>query len=149
MARTPSQGFVDVPPPPLENPLHVDARSLLLMALFVAGCASDGPRPIDPAVDLFSPSGTRRSHAIQQVARSGDTDYVPQLISMLDDGDETVRLQAHAALRELTPYDTGYVPFAERAERARHMQQWEQLWAERASPSVAEPVVQVPAERQP
>ena len=103
--------------------------SLLVVCLVLAGCASDGTRPVDPDVDLYAPSGTRRAQAVQLVAASGDTSYVPELIALLDDRDETVRLQAHAALKAMTGHDTGYLPFAGRAERAEHVARWRAWWS--------------------
>ena len=105
---------------------------LLLAVALLAGCASGGTRPVDPDVDLYSPSGTRRAQAVQLVADSGDRSYVPELIGLLDDRDETVRLQAHAALKEMTGHDTGYEPFADRATRAGHVEQWRAWWADQA-----------------
>ncbi len=106
--------------------------SLLLMVALLAGCASDGTRPVDPDVDLYSPNGNRRAQAVQLVVASGDEAYVPELIALLDDRDETVRLQAHAALKEMTGHDTGYLPFADRAARSEHVEQWKAWWAGRA-----------------
>ena len=112
------------------RPLLLAGAMLLVSA--AGGCASDeGPRPIDPAVDLHSPSGTRRAQAVQLVGQAGDHAYVPELIEMLDDRDETVRLQAHATLKALTGHDTGYRPFEDRAQRAEHVLAWQAWWAER------------------
>lgn len=100
----------------------------LLLCVLLVGCASEGTPPVQPDVDLYSPSGTRRAQAVQIVAASGDTSYVPELIGMLDDQDETVRMQAHAALKEMTGHDTGYLPFESRAERAEHVREWQDWW---------------------
>lgn len=111
---------------------------LLLWCLLVAGCASEGPPAVQPDVDLYSPSGTRRSQAVQMVATSGDTSYVPELIAMLDDRDETVRLQAHAALKEMTGHDTGYRPYEGQIERAEHVRAWQAWWASQQDATVSE-----------
>ncbi len=108
---------------------------ILLIGVSLLGCASEGTRPIDPSVDLSSPDGTRRAWAVQAVGGLGDPRYVPELIPMLDDDDETIRLQAHAVLKELTDFDTGYLPFADRAERSAHVQRWEAWWAEQSAGS--------------
>ncbi|MDA1193790.1 MAG: hypothetical protein O2894_01260 [Planctomycetota bacterium] len=110
---------------------------LLLLFLGLAACASDGPRPIDPTVDLYSPSGARRAQAVQAVAAQGDRRLVPELIPLLDDRDETVRLQTHAALKELTGHDTGYAPYEGRAERGEHVRAWEAWWADQGAPTEA------------
>lgn len=102
---------------------------LLLTCVLLAGCASDGTRPVEPGVDLYNPSGTRRAQAVQMVAASGDTAYVPELIALLDDRDETVRMQAHAALKQMTGHDTGYLPYEDRTARAEHVEQWRAWWA--------------------
>jgi HEAT repeat protein len=100
-----------------------------LACLVLGACASDHERPIDPARDLYAPSGSRRARAIQAVAAARETGYVPELIDLLDDPDATVRLQAGATLRELTGHDTGYRPFMPRAERETQMQAWRAWWA--------------------
>ncbi len=102
--------------------------TLVLLSLLLAGCASDDTRPVDPDVDIYAPSGTRRAQAVQMVAAAGDASYVPELIALLDDRDETVRLQAHATLKEMTGHDTGYAPYMERAERAEHVARWRSWW---------------------
>lgn len=102
---------------------------VLLASACSPGCASDdGPRPIEPAVDLHSPSGTRRAQAVQLVAAEGARDHVPTLIELLDDRDATVRMQAHAALQEMTGHDTGYRPFEGRTARAAHVARWQAWW---------------------
>lgn len=111
---------------------------LLAAWALLAGCASDAPRPVDPDVDLYSASGTRRSQAVQLVEASGDQAYVPELIAMLDDEDEAVRMQAHAALRAMTGHDTGYLPFEGRVERAEHIRRWQSWWAARAAGGAGE-----------
>jgi HEAT repeat protein len=79
-------------------------------------------------MDLHDPSGTRRAEAIQAVLRSGDRSQVSTLIEMLDDPDGTVRLQAGAALHDLTGHDTGYRPYLSRAERRKHVEAWRAWW---------------------
>lgn len=108
--------------------LRAAAAGLLAAGLFAAGCSSSGPRPIDPSVDLHDPSGTRRAQAVQVVAAGRDLRHVEELIVLLDDPDETVRLQAGAALRSLTGHDTGYRPFLPRAERQAHVESWQAWW---------------------
>jgi HEAT repeat protein len=124
----------------LENPSIVRLSFPLLICALLLGCASEGTRPIDPSVDLSSPDGTRRAHAVQAAGASGDQRYVPELIPMLDDDDETIRLQVSAVLKELTEFDTGYEPFADRAVRSAHVQRWEAWWAEKSEASASTPV---------
>jgi len=108
----------------------------LLLALgagcvLLVGCAgTEAERPVEPAYDLHHPDGVRRARAVQDVAARGDRRWVPDLIELLDDADETVRLQAGAALRQLTGHDTGYAPFLSRAERREHIARWRAWWAE-------------------
>ncbi|MDJ0520747.1 MAG: HEAT repeat domain-containing protein [Planctomycetota bacterium] len=95
------------------------------LLLLLAACAStDTPRPVQPELDLHHPDALRRTLAIQDVAARGDRRWLPDLIELLDDRDETVRLQAGAALRELTGEDVGYQAFAPAAERRAAQEAW-------------------------
>ena len=116
------------------------ARRLLtaagaLLAALAAGCANDRPRPLEPSDDLFDPNPTRRVQAVAEVRRTGATDHVPTLIELLDDEDESVRLMAGTALRDLTGRDSGYRPYATPAERRLQVEEWRRWWA--AQPAAA------------
>lgn len=104
------------------TPLRAAAPALLLLLL--GACASTDTRPVQPEFDLHHPDAVRRTLAIHDVAARGDRRWLPDLIELLDDGDDTVRLQAGAALREMTGHDVGYQPFAEAAERRAAMDAW-------------------------
>jgi hypothetical protein len=98
------------------------------LLLLVTACAStDTPRPVQPEFDLHHPDALRRTLAIQDVAARGDRRWLPDLVELLDDRDETVRLQAGAALREMTGKDVGYQAFAAPAERRAAQAAWRAL----------------------
>lgn len=95
------------------------------LLLLLAACAStDTPRPVQPEFDLHHPDALRRTLAIQDVAARGDRRWLPDLVELLDDRDETVRLQAGAALREMTGEDVGYQAFADQAARRAAQAAW-------------------------
>jgi HEAT repeat protein len=104
----------------------------LLLGVLLAACANDRPRPIQPVHDLHDPSSTRRVQAVAEVRRLEAREHVPALIELLDDEDETVRLMAGTALKDLTGHDTGYRPHADAAERRRQVEEWRAWWAGRA-----------------
>jgi hypothetical protein len=56
---------------------------------------------------------------------------VPSLISRLDDPDPVVRLSAHEELKRRSGKDFGYVPWADRSERAGAVVRWRAWWNER------------------
>ena len=70
-----------------------------------------------------------RSLAVQQVANEGDMRYVPDLIELLDDRDESVRLVASGALTQMTRRESDYKAFAPRASRLEAMDAW-RAWYE-------------------
>jgi HEAT repeat protein len=96
-----------------------------VVLLLLAACAStDAPRPVRPEFDLHHPDALRRTLAIQDVAARGDRRWLPDLVELLDDDDATVRLQAGAALKELSGHDVGYQAYASRSERLGAMAAW-------------------------
>jgi HEAT repeat protein len=108
-------------------------RLAVVLLGVAAGCGAEpSPRPVRPEFDLHHPSGTIRLHAIAQVAARRETSQVPALIERLDDEDPAVRLQAAAALREITGHDTGYEAYFSPAERQRHVGLWRAWWAARS-----------------
>ncbi len=114
------------------------APCLVLLLLATAACASnDRPRSIKPEYDLHDPDPMIRMQAIHAVSRSGDRTQVPQLIEMLDDQDEAVRMVAIGTLRELTDYDSDYKAYAPRTERRAQVQQWRDWYAARDVPRIA------------
>jgi hypothetical protein len=97
----------------------------LLLLLAVSGCASDQPvRAIQPEFDLHDPDPRIRMRAVEAVAGKRDAQYVPDLIEMLDDEDEAVRVVAIGALRDLTGHDTGYVAYASPRELQDQVRAW-------------------------
>jgi len=69
----------------------------------------------------------RRASAIA-CAMQEDKAYVPDLIRLLSDPEQTVERAAVAALRELTGQNFGPAPSASRAERAKAVAAWEAWW---------------------
>ena len=144
-----SHGFVDWPGRAPQNPrdwwklwwgrMLRKARSLAAFSLRaavgglllqLAACAStDAPRPVQPEFDLHHPDALRRTLAIHDVAAHGDRRWLPDLVELLDDTDATVRLQAGAALKEMTGHDVGYQAFAGPEERRVAMAAW-RAWLE-------------------
>jgi len=95
------------------------------LAILLAACAStDTPRPVQPEFDLHHPDALRRTLAVQDVAARADRRWLPDLVELLDDDDATVRLQAGAALREMTGHDVGYQAFAGSEARHEAMAAW-------------------------
>lgn len=110
----------------LPGPLCAAHGAMAGLALLLA-CACAGterPRAIQPEYDLHDPDPTVRMQAVEAVARSGDRRMVPQVIEMLDDRDEAVRMVAIGALRAMTDFDSDYKAFAPQAERRAQVQQW-------------------------
>lgn len=106
--------------------------AFLALALVLAACASDGgSAPLRPEFDLRHPDAGRRTDAVQEVVRLRDLRYVPDLIEMLDDRDETVRLVAGSALRDLTGRESGYRAFAPAEERRAQVLDWRHWYATR------------------
>lgn len=98
------------------------------LALALVGCSSEAPRPVRPEYDLRDPGAARRLTAVSAVERDRDRAQVPVLIELLDDDDESVRMAAGGALKDLTGHDTGYRAFAPPAERRRQVQAWRAWW---------------------
>jgi hypothetical protein len=98
-----------------------------LLLLLTACASTDTPRPVQPEFDLHHPDSVRRTLAIHDVAARADRRWLPDLVELLDDPDGTVRLQAGAALRELTGEDVGYQAFAAPAERRAAQAAWRAL----------------------
>jgi HEAT repeat protein len=97
----------------------------LALLLALAACASDGvPPPVRPEFDLGHPDAQRRTDAIQEVVRKQDRRFLPELIELLDDPDDAVRLVAGGALRDLTGRDTGYRAYAPPEERRAQVLEW-------------------------
>jgi hypothetical protein len=110
---------------------------LALLLWVLAGCAgSDVQRPVDPAFDLHHPDAVRRTLAVQDVARRGDHRWLPDLVELLEDPDDTVRLQAGAALRAMTGHDAGYRAFDGPVERRAAVQAW-RAWLAGRQPGAA------------
>lgn len=116
-------------------PLQPFAGALLVAGLgagLVLGCGSTPtPRPIQPGRDLHSPDPSLRALAVQDLASRGDHGYVPDMIELLDDRDEAVRLVAGGALTSLTGRESSYRAFAPRAERLEEMDAW-RTWYEQS-----------------
>jgi HEAT repeat protein len=103
------------------------------VAAALGGCGSTpSDAPIDPAFDLHHPSATRRVKAASVVGATRDARFVPDLILLLDDEDEGVRLAAGNALRETTGRDTGYRASDSPTERAAAVVAWRAWWASQA-----------------
>ena len=103
---------------------------LVVLLPWLGACGSTPkPRPIEPGVDLHHPDPGRRALAVQQVAAAGDRSRVPDLIELLDDRDESVRLVAGGALTDLTGRAGSYEAFAPRAERLEAMAAWRAWYA--------------------
>lgn len=109
-------------------------RLAIPLALLLSACANDRPRPLRPAEDLFDPNPGRRVQAVAEVRRLGAQEHVAALIEMLDDEDETVRLVAGTALRDLTGR-AGPVPaYGTPQERRRAVEDWRRWASERPAP---------------
>jgi HEAT repeat protein len=124
--------------------------ALALVSLLGSACASERPRPIQPADDLHDPNPSVRSQAASEVARRGDQRLIPELIELLDDEDGAVRLVAGQALRELTGRDSGYRAYAPEPELRRQVEDWRAWWASRPAsraPAAAPPAPLVPGSR--
>ena len=108
--------------------------ALLLTGLLTAGCGSTPkPRPIKPSTDLHHPDPSLRALAVQDLATRGDRSYLADMIELLDDRDESVRLVASGALTSLTGRESGYQAFAPRAERLAERDAWRAWYEQDAS----------------
>jgi hypothetical protein len=63
---------------------------------------------------------------------------VPELIALLDDGDQDVMKQAHQLLQQIAGRDLGPRPGADREERLQGMTAWRDWW-ERNHKQAAQP----------
>jgi len=108
------------------------ARRVLLAVVACATLSACGSSPAEapvrPQYDLHHPSATRRVMAVSNVIATRDTRYVPDLILLLVDEDESVRLAAGQALKDLTGRNTGYRASDPPAVRAAQMQAWQAWW---------------------
>jgi len=132
--RTLAEGLSGKRPPARILPARL-LGPLLLVCLgtgMATGCSSTSrPRPIKPGIDLHSPDPSLRALAVQDLATRGDHRYVPDMIELLDDRDDAVRLVASGALTSLTGRESGYRAFAPRAQRLEKMDAW-RTWYEQA-----------------
>ena len=112
---------------------------LLLLAALTACASTPPPQPIEPETDLHHPDPGRRALAVQDLAARGDRRYLPDLIELLDDRDEAVRLVAGAALTELTGREGDYRAFAPRAQRLEAMGAWRAWYESSAAAEGAQP----------
>jgi len=116
----------------VDRPVGTSRRALIpsgaIVLSLLGACASEIHRPVRPEYDLRDPSATRRLTAISTVERTGDRSFVPALIELLDDDDETVRMAAGSTLKTLTGHDTGYRAFASPEERQSHVARWRAWW---------------------
>ena len=102
------------------------AQSLLLATV---ACGETSRRLVRVDEDLYDPNPSRRLAAVEAARASGSRRHVPTLIEMLDDDDGAVRLAAGRTLTELTGRDTGYVAWADPAERQGQVAAWRAWWA--------------------
>ena len=112
---------------------------LLLLAVLAACAGTPAPQPIEPETDLHHPDPGRRALAVQDLAERGDRRYLPDLIELLDDRDDSVRLVAGAALTELTGRESDYRAFAPRAQRLEAMGAWRAWYESSAAAKGARP----------
>jgi hypothetical protein len=127
--------------------------ALLLRAGLAAGagaglggsCSTANPGPPPPTASaLQDPRVVRRMEGLRAVSTSRDTSHVPQVIELLDDGDEGVRFLAGAVLADLTGRHTGYRADAGPAERREQVLQWRAWWASRGGAVPSAAVTSVP-----
>ena len=112
---------------------------LVVLAALTACAGTPAPQPIEPETDLHHPDPGRRALAVQDLAARSDRRYLPDLIELLDDRDESVRLVAGAALTELTGRESDYRAFATRAQRLEAMEAWRAWYESSAAAEGARP----------
>jgi len=116
------------------------ARAAVAGVILLCGCASAPVvAPIKPETDLHHPDPGRRALAVQDVAGRSDTRYLPDLIELLDDRDESVRLVASGALTEMTGRESEYRAYAPRASRLEEMDGWRAWYESSATAQGAQP----------
>jgi hypothetical protein len=81
--------------------------------------------------NLTQTAPIRRARAVSLGERLPDSQAVPALIGHLDDTDPVVRLSAHEELKRRSGKDFGYVPWADRPERAGAITRWRAWWGAR------------------
>lgn len=86
---------------------------------------------------LHAESPRVQVEAIAEVVRTGDRTHVPDLIDLLESGDEGVRFTAAAALHRLTGQDFGTQFARTDEERAIGVARWRQWWQAQGRPSGA------------
>jgi HEAT repeat protein len=113
---------------------------LPLALLSLGGCGSTPkPRRIEAGTDLHHPDPKRRTRAVQDVAARHDAARIPDLIELLDDRDDSVRLVAAGALTELTGRESDYRPFAPRAQRLESQDAWRAWYESRGRVQESQP----------
>lgn len=99
--------------------MRAHAQHLLAVVVGVAaltGCRAPG--------DMRSSNPYERARAIVQRAEAGDTSAVHQIVGLLEDEDEGVRLYAIVALRKLCGRDYGYNYYDAAPKRAAAVARW-------------------------
>lgn len=117
--------------------LSAFARLVILAALVpLAGCSStaDPVRTGNPRIDLKSSDPVVVQMATRLVVALDDIESMPILISNLRHENRSIRLQSHAALRQLAKLEADQNPFGyswllENPAREKAVRGWEEWYA--------------------
>lgn len=107
---------------------------LVVGLILISGCKT-APKSF---LDVANPAPIMRARAVGLGGGLPQSQVIPTLINRLNDPDPVVRLSANEELKRMTGQDFGYVPWADRAERAPSVSKWQSWWARRRpQPGVA------------
>jgi hypothetical protein len=111
---------------PKDSNLCVCTLFLTISILVMSGCSSPFNRKMGLS-DLDSPNPTVRIMATKWAGDNKITSAIPQLVSLLQDEDASVRLFAIESLRRITGTDNGYDYKASPQMRAKAVERWREF----------------------
>ena len=110
--------------PQLKAELQKTARTILVDRLYCLPLKTLGQKLADPDLEV-------RRAAVNVCRQRKLKVLVPELIALLDDGNQEVANQAHQALQQFASRDLGPRPGADHEQRLQAMSAWRDWWGQR------------------
>ena len=113
----------------------------LVVSICLLGCQGNrlGYRTFERDIQSSDPGD--RIRAIIYAANAGDRRTVPLIVDRLEDEDETVRMSAVEALKQITGRDYGYRSFDPPYVRAQAVERWRNwIAAQNTKPGTTQPI---------